>query len=82
MDSDNKRMLYAATDSHQSTVHQFGPLFYVAAPVTDFTRWIAVTDMANAFPLCLDRTSVWFDQIDPQRGSQGLAYYIGAWQKR
>ncbi len=34
MDSDNKRMLYAATDSHQSTVHQFGPLFYVAAPVT------------------------------------------------
>ena len=36
--------------------------------------------MANADPLCLDRTSVYFDQMDPQRGSQGLASYVGAWQ--
>lgn len=54
--------------------------YYVAAPVTDFTRWVAITDMANAYPLALDRTSAWFDQMDPQRGSQGLASYVGAWQ--
>lgn len=54
---------------------------YVAVPVSDFLRWLSIVDMANGFDLTLDRTSEYFDSMDPQRQSQGLAYYVGAFQQ-
>jgi hypothetical protein len=53
---------------------------YVNAPVADFQRWTAIQDMANGYTCRLDLTSTYFDSIDPQRSSQGLAYFVGAFQ--
>ena len=53
---------------------------YIYAPVSDFLKWLSVDDMANGWDLKLGFTSLYFDAIDPQRMSQGQAYYIGAFQ--
>lgn len=50
---------------------------YVTPPVPDFLRWESVVDMANAIRPRLDYSSAFFDARDPQRSSQGLAYYVG-----
>ncbi len=53
---------------------------YVAAPVSDFLRWLSFVDMVNGWQLLKDRTSTQFDAIDPQRQSMGQAYYLGSYQ--
>ena len=56
---------------------------YVTPPITDFLRWESIVDMANAIKPKLDFSSAYFDSMDPQRSSQGLAYfmgrYVGVW---
>lgn len=52
---------------------------YVAAP-DDFRRWESITEPDNAIRIDRHRlrhTSSDFDTWDPQRQSQGLAYYLG-----
>lgn len=54
---------------------------YVSPPVTDFTRWDSLEDFANGITIAgdrLTRTSVYFDQLDPQRTSVGFAQYLGS----
>ncbi len=46
-------------------------------PPDNFLSWDAVTDMVYGFPIKRNWTSAQFDQVDPQRTSQGDAYYIG-----
>lgn len=53
---------------------------YIAAPVSNFLRWIAVVDMVNGWALNLDYSSVQFDRVDPQRQSFGQAYTLGAYK--
>lgn len=50
---------------------------YVAAPVSNFLRWITFVDMVNGWSMNLDWTSAYFDQVDPQRQSFGQAYNVG-----
>lgn len=50
---------------------------YVTPPAFDFIRWESVVDMANTIRPKLDYSSAYFDSLDPQRASQGLAYYLG-----
>jgi len=50
---------------------------YVTPPIPDFLRWESVVDMANAVRPKLNYSSAFFDGMDPQRSSQGLAYYMG-----
>ena len=50
---------------------------YIAAPQTDFLRWISVVDMVNGWKMAQDRTSVDFDRVDPQRQAFGDAYCLG-----
>lgn len=53
---------------------------YITPPVADFLKWESLDDMVNAFSITNDRlnkTSKYFDQRDPQRASQGLAYFLG-----
>lgn len=50
---------------------------YVAAPTSDFVRWISVVDMVNGWALRLNRSSQEFDRIDPQRQALGQAYNVG-----
>jgi len=55
---------------------------YVIPPITDFKAWIDFVDMPNAITLWRQgttRTSAEFDRMDPQRASQGLAYYLGSY---
>lgn len=54
---------------------------YVTPPA-DFKAWDAVIDMTYGFDLMKKgiRTSTQFDATDPQRTSQGDAYYIGFFQ--
>jgi len=55
---------------------------YVIPPMDDFLRWESVVDPSNTITMTgqrLTRTSREFDLMDPQRSSQGLAYYLGAW---
>ena len=52
----------------------------VVAPVSDFIRWDAFVDYANAMNLRLDYTSRYFDARDPQRTSQGLAFFLGHYE--
>ncbi len=55
---------------------------YVIPPIPDFKTWVALTDYTNSFSLTgnrLNGTSAQFDLRDPQRSSQGLAYWLGAW---
>src|SRR6185437_9733770 len=39
-----------------------------------------VVDVADGYTLDLDRTSAYFDVLDPQRASQGQAYFVGMYQ--
>lgn len=53
---------------------------YVTPPIDDFKSWLSFVDMANGFAWTgerLTRSSVEFDRRDPQRTSQGLAYFLG-----
>ena len=52
---------------------------YVTPPVYDFKGWAGVIDMEYGFDLLRKgmRTATQFDLTDPQRTSQGDAYYIG-----
>lgn len=53
---------------------------YVIAPMTDFLKWETFNDFANAIALFDPRmtyTSAYFDARDPQRQSQGIAYFLG-----
>jgi hypothetical protein len=53
---------------------------YVIQPMTDFLKWESFNDFANAIALLDPRmtyTSAYFDARDPQRQSQGIAYYLG-----
>ncbi len=53
---------------------------YVQPPFPDFLKWLSVVDFSNALDLEFGYTSEYFDALDPQRASQGLSYYIGAFQ--
>jgi hypothetical protein len=50
---------------------------YVIPPADDFLKWESVVDMANSIRPKLDYSSAFFDARDPQRSSQGLAYFMG-----
>jgi len=50
---------------------------YVTPPLPDFLKWESVVDMANSIRLKLDSSSAYFDAKDPQRSSQGQAYFLG-----
>lgn len=55
---------------------------YVTPPITDFLRWESFVDVANAIRITNDklrRTSAQLDVSDPQRASQGLAYFVASW---
>lgn len=55
---------------------------YIIPPVADFLRWESVVDVANARTMtrgAITYTSADFDLRDPQRTSQGLAYYLGSY---
>ncbi len=52
---------------------------YVTPPESDFKAWIDLVDMPNAIRLRKDATSAQFDAMDPQRASQGIAYWCGAY---
>lgn len=55
---------------------------YVTPPADDFKSWLSWVDMANGFAWSKDRlsrTSTEFDRRDPQRTSQGLAYFLGSY---
>lgn len=54
----------------------------VIPPIEDFLRWDSAVDVANAIALARSRltlTSTELDLRDPQRTSQGLAYYWASW---
>lgn len=55
---------------------------YVTPPITDFLRWESFVDYPNAIRITGDklrRTSAQLDVSDPQRASQGLAYFLASW---
>lgn len=68
------RVIVEATNA-ASTYQCYRP--YVAAPVSDFLKWISFVDMVNGWQLAGDFTSAQFDQLDPQRQSFGQAYNLG-----
>jgi hypothetical protein len=68
------RVIVEATNA-ASTYQCYRP--YVAAPVSDFLRWISFVDMVNGWQLAGDFKSSFFDQMDPQRQSFGQAYNLG-----
>lgn len=50
---------------------------YVTPPQSNFRAWEQIVDMTYGFKLKLNWTSGNFDVADPQRTSQGDAYYCG-----
>lgn len=48
---------------------------YVTPPQENFLAWESIIDMTYGFKLKLNYTSSQFDVVDPQRTSQGDAYY-------
>ncbi len=50
---------------------------YVTPPQSNFLAWDQIVDMTYGFKLKLNYTSGSFDVMDPQRTSQGDAYYCG-----
>ena len=50
---------------------------YVTPPQSNFKAWEQIVDMTYGFKLKLNFTSGNFDVVDPQRTSQGDAYYCG-----
>lgn len=53
---------------------------YLPPPDPNFLGWTSIVDFANAFVLHLNRSSAYFDLMDPQRLSQGLAYNLGQYR--
>jgi len=53
---------------------------YIRPTSLDFLAWQSVVDMNNGYNVQLDRTSTAFDVWDPQRMSQGMAYYLGSYK--
>lgn len=53
---------------------------YIPPPDANFLGWQSVVDQTNAYRLTLDCTSAKFDIADPQRLSQGLAYFLGQYR--
>lgn len=53
---------------------------YITPPDPNFLGWQTVVDMTNARPLILNASSAKFDLLDPQRLSQGLAFYLGQYR--
>jgi hypothetical protein len=53
---------------------------YVSPPIADFIRWESFVDGTNGWTLQRNVSSAWFDTRDPQRQSQGQAYYLGYYQ--
>jgi hypothetical protein len=51
---------------------------YYAPPSTDFICWWSIIDPNNGYPLDFRRyrTKADLDRVDPNRGSQGQAYYV------
>lgn len=68
------RAVVEATNA-TSTYQCYRP--YVAAPIPNFLRFVSFVDMLNGWAMNLDYTSVYFDQVDPQRQSFGQAYNVG-----
>lgn len=55
---------------------------YLTPPIADFLRWESIVDVPNAIAIVGDRlrlTSAELDRRDPQRASQGLAYFLASW---
>ena len=53
---------------------------YIVPPIPDFKAWESLVDPASGIRIVGDRlnkSSAWFDIKDPQRGSQGQAYFLG-----
>lgn len=53
---------------------------YIQAPGTDFLRWESLNDFQNGYAILRERLTSSrseFDQRDPQRQSQGQAFYLG-----
>lgn len=56
---------------------------YIAPPTTDFLKWDSFDDFQNGYSITGGRLSVSrtsFDLRDPQRQSQGLAYFVGQYK--
>lgn len=56
---------------------------YIQPPSTDFLRWDSFDDFQNGYTITKGRLSVTradFDLRDPQRQSQGLAYFVGQYK--
>ena len=58
---------------------------YIKPPQDDFLAWKSLVDLTNGLSMTeengrLSYSSVYFDLRDPQRGAQGLAYYLGAFK--
>lgn len=53
---------------------------YVTPPQENFLAWDSIVDMTFGFTLRKNYTSAQFDIRDPQRTSQGDAYYCGYYQ--
>lgn len=49
---------------------------YYPAPVSDFVRWVSVTDPVNNYDLHLDHTRQELDFLDPGRQSQDQPYWV------
>ncbi len=53
---------------------------YLLAPAADFLRWESLDDFQNGYAITGDRLNrgrMEFDRRDPQRQSQGQAYFLG-----
>ena len=53
---------------------------YITPTVQDFLMWQSFVDMINGWALRLNFSSTYFDQRDPQRTAQGMAYYVGSYK--
>lgn len=50
---------------------------YITPPQENFLAWDSIVDMTYGYVIRLNWTSTYFDMMDPQRTSQGQAYYCG-----
>lgn len=50
---------------------------FITPPQENFQAWESIVDITYGYKLKLNRTSSEFDVVDPQRTSQGDAYYCG-----
>ena len=61
--------------TNAAAVYQIYQVYY-PAPSSDFLRWVSVFNPINSYKLKLHMTRQEIDRRDPQRASQGLAYWI------